>query len=140
MPPPLIVLDTSVVARAVLGSPDAASAAVVDAVETGTVRLALSDDYLQELVRVMEKPYLRRNADADKAFRIAFALGYMGASYRPTRHDWPSIPDSKDWWLLDLAFESGADAIVTWDTRHLGPARPLGFEVLTPSEFLGTLP
>ncbi len=136
MPPPLIVLDTSVAVRASLGSADASSAAVVDAVETGTVRLALSDDYLDELARVMGKRKVRRRADVGRAFRVALVLAHMGAVYRPTRHEWPSIPDRKDWWLLDLAFESGADAIVTWDTRHLGPAGSLGFVVLNPPELL----
>lgn len=121
---PLIVLDTSV---------------VVDAVAVGTVRLALSDDYLDEMGRTMGKPYLEENVGVGKAFRIALILAYMGAGHRPVRHDWPSIQDSRDWWLLDLAFESGANAIVTWNERHLGPARSLGFEVLTPPQFLGTL-
>jgi len=139
LPPLLIVLDTSVVAAAALGSPDASSAAVLDAVASGDVRLALSDDYLDEMSRTMRKPYLEENASVGEAFRIALALAYMGRSYRPVCHDWPSIPDRTDWWLLDLAFESGADAIVTWNTRHLGPARSLGFEVATPPEFLEKL-
>lgn len=136
MPPPLIVLDTSVAVRASLGSADASSAAVVDAVETGAVRLALSDDYLDELARVMEKREVRGRADVGRAFRVALVLAHMGVAYRPARLDWPSVPDRKDWWLLDLAFESGADAIVTWDTRHLRPAGSLGFVVLEPPELL----
>lgn len=133
------MLDTSVVAGAALGSPDAANAAVVDAVHTGRARLALSDDYLDEMVRTMGKPYLEKNASVGRAFRIALILAYMGRAYRPVRHDWPSIPDRKDWWLLDLAFESAADGIVTWNVRDLGPARSLGFEVLTPPELLHEL-
>lgn len=126
-------------AAAALGSPDASSAAVVDAVATGDVRLALSDDYLDEMGRTMGKPYLEENASVGRAFRIALVLAYMGRGYHPTRHDWPSIPDRKDWWLLDLAFESAADSIVTWNMRDLGPGRSLGFEVLEPPEFLRVL-
>lgn len=137
--PPLIVLDTSVVATATLGSTDASSAAVVDAVDAGGVRLALSDDYLDEMARTMSKPYLQENASVGRAFRIALTLAYMGEGFRPARHEWPSIPDRKDWWLLDLAFESAADSIVTWNTRHLGPARSLGFKVLDPPELLQEL-
>ncbi len=127
------------VVAAALGSPEASSAAVVDAVATGDARLALSDDYLDEMGRTMGKPYLEENASVGRAFRTALVLAYMGRSYRPNRHEWPSIPDRADWWLLDLAFESGADSIVTWNTRHLGPGRSLGFEVLTPTESLRTL-
>lgn len=136
---PLIVLDTSVVAAAALGSPDASSAAVVDAVAAGDVRLALSDDYLDEMGRTMGKPYLEENASVGRAFRIALVLAYMGRSYRPARHEWPSIPDREDWWLLDLAFEAGADAVVTWNTRDIGPGRSLGFTVQTPPRFLEDL-
>lgn len=139
MPPPLIVLDTSVVARATLGSSDAASVAVVDAVETGIVRLAISDDYLDELARTMSKSYLEKNASVGRAFRIALTLAYMGIFRRPIRHEWPTVTDRADWWLLDLAFDSGVDSIVTWDERHLGPARSLGFEVLNPGELMEVL-
>ncbi len=137
--PPLIVLDTSVVVAATLGSPDASSARVIDAVATGDARLALSDDYLEEMSRTMGKPYLEAHASVGIAFRVALVLAYMGGSHRPVRHEWPSIPDRKDWWLLDLAFESAADSIVTWNMRDLGPGRSLGFEVLEPPEFLRTL-
>lgn len=50
------------VVAAALGSPEASSAAVVDAVATGDARLALSDDYLDEMGRTMGKPYLEENA------------------------------------------------------------------------------
>ena len=138
--PLLIVLDTSVVATAAMGSPAASSARTVDAVANGNARLALSNDYMDEMVRTMGKPYLEEHASVGTAFRIALTLAYMGRGYRPLRRDWPSIPDRKDWWLLDLAFESRADGIVTWNTRHLEPARSLGFEVLEPPELLARLP
>jgi len=51
--PPLIVVDTMVVLAAMLGDREGPSAAVVDAVATGDVRLAVSDDQLRELVTVM---------------------------------------------------------------------------------------
>lgn len=137
--PPLIVLDTGVVVAATLGSPDASSARVIDAVAAGDARLAFSDDYLEETSRTMGKPYLEGHAGVGMAFRVALVLAYMGKDHRPVRHEWPGIPDREDWWLLDLAFESGADFIVTWNDGHLGPARSLGFEVLAPPELLREL-
>ncbi len=125
---------------AAMGSPTASSARLVDAVATGGVRLALSDDYMDEMTRTMAKPYLEQNASVGRVFRIALTLAYMGVYYHPFRYDWPSIPHHADWWLLDLAFGSGADSIVTWNMRHLEPARSLGFEVLTPPELLARLP
>lgn len=139
MAPPLIVLDTNVVTAAAMGSLHSANSRIIDEVQTGSVRLALSDDYLTELVSTMSKPRVEENASVGRAVYIALVLAHMGRTYRPRKHDWPSIPDHKDWWMLDLAFGSGADHIVTWDTRHLAPARALGFDVLDPPAFLSLL-
>ena len=130
------MLDTNVVTAAALGSPLSANSLIINEVASGGVRLALSDDYMGEMVLTMSKPHVEENASVGRAFHIALALAYMGRSYRPRKHDWPSIPDPKDWWLLDLALESDADHIVTWDTRHLARARALGFDVLEPPAFL----
>ena len=140
MAPPLIVLDTNVVTAAAMGSPLSTNSRIIDEIATGGVRLALSDDYFDELVRTMSDPRVEDNASVGRAVRISLVLAYMGRAYRPRKHDWPSIPDRKDWWILDLALESGADHIVTWDTRHLARARSLGFDVLEPPAFLALLP
>jgi putative PIN family toxin of toxin-antitoxin system len=50
---PLVVLDTMTVVAGILGKREGPSAAVLDAVATGDVRLAISDDQLSELVRVV---------------------------------------------------------------------------------------
>lgn len=140
MYPPLIVLDTNVVTAAAMGSPHSVNSRIIDQVATGGVRLALSDDYMGELVMTMSKPRVEEKASVGRAVHIALVLAHMGSPYRPRKHEWPSIPDFKDWWMLDLALESGADHIVTWDTRHLAPAGPLGFDVLKPPDFLARLP
>jgi predicted nucleic acid-binding protein len=50
---PLVILDTMVVIRAVVGRRDAADAFLLRAVATGDVRLAISDDGLRELQRAI---------------------------------------------------------------------------------------
>jgi predicted nucleic acid-binding protein len=35
------------------------------------------------------------------------------------RYDWPSLKDKKDWYLLNLLFDSGADGLITQDQRVL---------------------
>jgi putative PIN family toxin of toxin-antitoxin system len=55
-------------------------------------------------------------------------------------HNWEPIlryPDDEP--LVQLAQESGAQVIVTHNTRHLQPAVPLGIQVLKPMEFLRML-
>lgn len=134
------MLDTNVVTAALMGSPFHTNSRIINHIATGSARLALSDDYLNELVRTMNTPRVEANASVGRAFDVALILAYMGSHYRPRKHDWPSIPDHKDWWLLDLALQSEADHIVTWNMGHLAPARALGFDVLEPPDFLALLP
>ena len=73
--PPLIVLDTGVVIRALIGSTGASSYRMVRLASTGAVRLAHSDEGLRELTRVVdekdEEGFIR---SASKAFGIAMDL------------------------------------------------------------------
>lgn len=139
MAPPLIVLDTLVVVSALVGREDASNYRILAAVETGGVRLALGDDFLRELTRVAGYPDVEpRITSPARALRVGLNTAFMGEHHRPRRLDWPSIPDSGDWWMLDLALESDADYIVTKD-RHLDAAASLGFELLTPYRLLARL-
>jgi putative PIN family toxin of toxin-antitoxin system len=138
--PPLIVLDTGVVLRALIGSVEASSYRMVRLAATGDVRLAHSDEGLRELTRVVtEKDEEGLVRSASRAFRIAMDLWAHGALYHPTRRDWPSIPDPDDGWMLDLAFEATADYIISWDSHLTYSTMPFPVEVKTPSVFLWDL-
>ncbi len=133
------MLDTGVVVRALAGRPDSASSQLVRMVGTGEVRLALSDDFLIELARVLGYPRVEaRIGSAGRAFEVALDLGFMGQMYHPRKLDWPSIEDPDDTWMLDLALETRAGFIVTWDPHLLDAQIPLPIEVLTPPRFLVT--
>ncbi len=135
--PVLIVLDTMIVVSGVIGRTSGADAKILHLIETGGVRLASSDAWLRELQDVLTRPViLERVRDPGQLVRAALTVGVMGALYRPTRFDWPSLTDQKDWWMLDLAFEAGADLIVTRDKKVLKAAAKLGFQAVTPPEFL----
>ncbi len=135
--PVLIVLDTMIVVGGVIGQTSGADAQMLHLIETGGVRLASSDAWLRELQDVLTRPViLGRVSDPGRLMRAALTVGVMGALYRPTRFDWPSLTDQKDWWMLDLAFEAGADLIVTRDKKVLRAAAKLGFQAVTPPEFL----
>jgi putative PIN family toxin of toxin-antitoxin system len=138
--PPLIVLDTGVVVRALTGDPQSFSSRVVRAVATGEVRLALSDDFLSELVRVIRYPHVERCiGSAGMAFEIALDLALMGHLYRTRRFDWPSIEDPNDGWILDLAWASEADYIVSRDPHLTDAEMPFPIEVLEPQQLLERL-
>ncbi len=130
-----------VIIAALVGREDASSHLLLSAVETGDVRLALSDEGLRELHRVTRYSKVEAMIPSPaRALRIGQAMGTMGKLHHPRRLEWPSVLDRGDWWILDLAFESGADYVVTGNERHLGPARVLGFEVLTPQETIARIP
>lgn len=129
-----------VVVSGIIGRIDASDARTLESIETGRVQLALSDEWLRELHDVLSRAFIsERRPKPDRAFRAGMTLGLMGELYRPERFDWVSLTDSKDWWMLDLAFASGADYIVTRDKRVLSAAKKLGFDALTPPQLLVTL-
>ncbi len=137
---PLIVLDTMIVVSAIIGHRRATDARVLEAIETGMIRLALSDAGLRELQEVIARPFLTEHIpDIGRVFRVAMVLGLMGQLYRPERFDWTTLTDEKDWWLLDLAFCSNADCIVTRDLKVLRAANKLGFRAVEPPVFLENL-
>jgi predicted nucleic acid-binding protein len=74
-----------------------------------------------------------------RIFEVTLALGLMGQIFYPKTFDWPTLSYKKDWWILDLAYEAGADYLVTRDKKVLTAGNSLGFEVLTPPEFLKEL-
>lgn len=68
------------------------------------------------------------------AFSIAAELHRIGEYHdRVPGLDWPSCPDPKDWYLLDLLIAAEADGIVSKDKHLLGMV-PLGLPVMTPAE------
>lgn len=133
---PLVVIDANVVASALLGRPEASSARLLRLAATGGLTPALSDDYLLELERIMSYPEMRFVL-TERAFTTGLDLGLHGELFTPARLDWPSMRDLKDWHVLDLAFDSGADYLVTRD-RGFDAVRDY-FEVLTPPQLLAIL-
>jgi predicted nucleic acid-binding protein len=63
----------------------------------------------------------------------------MGRHHHPQRHDWPSVPDPIDYWMLDLALAAEADFIVTWDQHLLGREIPLPVGTVTSDRLLEEL-
>lgn len=85
-----------VVVAAIMGQRDGPSAAVIDTVATGGVELAIRDDQLAELVRVMGYEDIQGTIQGSlRAFEVALDFGTMGFMYHPRRLDWPSLRDPK---------------------------------------------
>lgn len=128
------------VVSSIIGSSEGADAAVIYAVATGEVRLAISDDQLSELVRVVGYGDIELQIERSvRAFEVALDLGTMGFMYHPRRFDWPSLTDQSDGWIFDLAYASNADYIVSYDNAVRKAANRLGFESLFPEDLLEIL-
>jgi putative PIN family toxin of toxin-antitoxin system len=137
---PLIVLDTMVVIAAVIGRPSGAAAQVVRAVATGEIQLAISDEFLSEIVRVMDYPEVEVLVHRPvQAFEVALDIGTMGFMYHPRRLMWPTLSDIGDSWVFDLAYESDADYIVSCDGAIHNAGSELGFLVVYPGDLLEVL-
>lgn len=140
MSTPLVVLDTMVVVSAIIGKRNGPGAAVIDAVATGDVRIAISDSQLSELVRVLGYGEVESQIGVPvRAFEIALDLATMGFMYHPRQLDWPSLTDPKDGWVFDLAYSSGADYIVSYDYAVRNAADTLGFAAMLPEDLLEML-
>ena len=137
---PLCVLDTMVVVSGIIGQVGASDALTLLAFETGKANLSLSDACLREYAAVLAREFFtQKNPQPERIFRAGLMIGLEGKLYRPKRLDWDSLSDKKDWWMLDLAFDSGADFIVTRDKKVLKAANASGFVALKPPEFLKQL-
>lgn len=137
---PLVVLDTLVVVSSLVGPEGGSSRRLVWAVATGEVRLAISDDFLREVSRVIRYPDVAaRIRGPVRAFEVALEVGLMGEMNRPRKLDWPSLRDPKDGWMLDLAWNAVADFVVTRDPHLLNFTPPFPVEVLGPDQLLARL-
>ncbi len=129
-----------VIIAAVSGDPEGASALAVRAVAPGEARLAISDDYLSELVRVMGYSAVEERIGRPvRTFEAALDLGTMGYMFHPRRLDWPSLSDPGERWIFDLAYEASADYIVSFDGDVCDAASELGFNAIYPEDLLEIL-
>lgn len=139
MAPPLVVFDTVVVVRALIGKPGNDNLRIVEAAGTGALRTALSDDGLRELRRIVGD-LQTKIASPVRAFEVVNDLWSHGTLHHPQRYDWPSVNDPDDYWQPDLAFEAAADYIVTHDQHLLEAEIPmLPTKMVTPAELLQKL-
>ena len=134
---PRAVLDTNVLVSALI-SPGGASARLLLELRAGAFELILSPLLLAELREVLDRDKFRRyvaEAEADASVELIRREGVTRADPSPSAQPMSADPD--DEYLIDLARDAGADALVTGDA-HLLDLRAI-IPVLTPAEFLEVL-
>lgn len=104
------------------------------------VMLVLSEQHFTELRQVLTYPAvlaLGGGITPSDAFGLAVELYRVAEVVVHLEHyDWPSCPDSKDWYLLDLLMTSDADGIVSKDKHLLRLSNKLGIPVFEPRELV----
>ena len=135
---PRAVLDTNVLVSALI-SPGGSSARLLLALRSGAFELLVSPLLLAELRDVLGRDKFRRyvsEAEADAYVELIRSEAVVRADPRPSAEPLSADPD--DEYLIDLARDAQADALVTGDA-HLLDLRGI-IPAMTPAEFLETLP
>ncbi|WP_102126041.1 putative toxin-antitoxin system toxin component, PIN family [Deinococcus planocerae] len=104
------------------------------------VVFVLGEEHFVELRRVLTYQNvlsLGGGLTAAEAFGLAYDLLQVAeVVQRVQSFDWPSCPDPKDWYLLNLLMTSEAEALVTKDKHLLRMHDKLGLPVYEPKELV----
>jgi putative PIN family toxin of toxin-antitoxin system len=133
-----VVIDTNVLAAAMLSN-RGASHRLLRLVGDHRWRINLSVplvlEYEQTLKRVCTSGDLS-GSDIDDVVHFLCA----NANLRPIFFLWrPLLPDPKDDFVLELAVESRADFVLTFNTRDFVGSERFGIRVISPREFLAII-
>jgi predicted nucleic acid-binding protein len=131
MMPPRLIADVNTLLAGVVGKPGSIAERLYRSFRRGQVRLVFDGTYLAELERVLDyEPIQQLGITRGLAFGMARDLLLLGEYYAQVpRYDWPSLPDPRDWYLLDLLFESSADGLVTQDKVLIAAGQKLEMPV-----------
>jgi putative PIN family toxin of toxin-antitoxin system len=129
------ILDTCVLVSA-LRSSTGASHAVLKAIRTGQIRIALSVPLAIEYEDVALRPGMvpaLTSSQIEMIIDVLCALAYHQKVFFMWR---PHLADPGDDMVLELALASGAQYIITSNIRHFKGSDSLGIQAITPSEAL----
>lgn len=135
--PARVILDANVLLNAITAPPASILGRLNLRFRRGEIRIVLSEALLSEFLLILEYPRIKQRfaLTAADGFATARDLLLLGEYVAPVpRWDWPSLSDPKDWFLLDLLFESRAAALITQDGAVLRAGMALQMPVLHPKD------
>jgi len=115
----LVVTDTNVLVRALLGGPG--SSAILRLWQAGRIRLVICRQTLEELAEVLARPKFRRYFSEDNARRLLTLLRQRGEWVEITSN-MAACRDAKDDVFLNLAISAQARYLVSHDEDLVGDA------------------
>lgn len=127
-----VVPDANVLLGGIVGKEGGFTRRLYLSFRRGDCAFVVSAELLSEIERILSYPkVITLGVTPALAFATAVDLLHLG-EYWPNvvRYDWPSVTDPKDWYLLDLLFASGADALITQDVGLLRAGAALQLPVL----------
>lgn len=136
-----LVLDTDVVVAA-LRSPSGASAALLRAVLADQATLLLSPALALEYEAVLSRPEhcTAAGMTPEDVERVCLALCEVARPVTIHTRWRPQAHDPNDDFVLEAAINGRADALVSFNIRHLGPAAArFGVAVVRPGEIVRRL-
>jgi predicted nucleic acid-binding protein len=139
-PPPRIIPDLNVFLNGIAaGHPETLNARLYQSFRRGLVRFVICETWLEEFERVLTYPaVLALGITPSLVAKTSRELLLLGEYIAPVpRYDWPDLGDRKDWYLLDLLYESMADGLISQDTQVIAAGTLLGMPVYPPGELVG---
>lgn len=130
-----LVLDTNVLVAA-MRSRTGASHALLEALEYGHFRAVATVTLLFEYEEVLSRPVHLDTIGLTAGDMADYVDALASRIERIERHfSWrPQLADAADEMVLEAAVNGRADAVVTFNTRHLAPIARFGIELWTPAE------
>jgi putative PIN family toxin of toxin-antitoxin system len=137
-PVPRLILDINVLLNGLSGSQSSVNRKIYQAFLRGHVGVVVSESWLCELERVLDYPAIQRlGISAGTSARAMRDMLQLGECIAPVpMFDWVSVHDRKDWYLLDLLFESAASGLVTQDKLLLQAGKRLRMPIFHPRDLL----
>ena len=134
------VLDTNILVQA-RRSRDGASNALLRALDRGAFTMVVSVPLFLEYEAVLTRP--EQLAFSGLTIdEVGDFLDYLAGLVAPIRlhYLWrPQLIDQSDEMVLETAINGRADAVVTFNKRHFGPASSFRIEIIDPAEAIGRL-
>jgi putative PIN family toxin of toxin-antitoxin system len=130
-----VVLDTNVLISAVIygGNPRR----VLEAVISGTVQMSVSEDLVQELQDVLQRPQF--GLSIQYIHNTVAEFTSLAEWVAPQKHHELVVEDSSDNLILDCAVAAEADYLVTGDSHLLRLHKFGEMRIVTPQELLEVL-